>query len=66
MIKVLDHLRLDSKLGHLPLVQKFDQVPWDVDLKVKGLMKVDDQSVGSLEDGLKVGSFEGWYKSLIR
>ena len=46
MIKVLDHLNLDSKLGCLPLVRRLHQVPWDVDLKVKGQKVVDDQSVG--------------------
>jgi hypothetical protein len=51
---------LDSKLGHLRLEQKFDQVKLgrrpQRSKVVEGLMKVDDQRVGMRSVGLKVGS----------
>jgi hypothetical protein len=56
MIKELRWDQLDSKLGHLPLVQKFDQVKLGHRSQDDDLMKVDDQRVEMRSVGLKVGS----------
>jgi hypothetical protein len=62
MIKELGWKVEDSKLGHLRLVQKFDQVKLGRRSQrskvVEGLTKVDDQRVEMRSVGLKVGSFE--------